>query len=187
MMQGTVGPVPLSESQKLALIEIARTAVAVHVGRGGAAAAAILDLPTASGAFVTLKRNGQLRGCIGTLECRQSLAEEVARCAISAAGQDPRFQPVRASELDDLTVEISVLGPLEQIDPADPDAVVVGRHGLVVEQGWRRGLLLPQVAPEWGWDRLEFLAHTCRKAGLPPDAWRHGALVYRFEAEVFGE
>ena len=81
---------------------------------------------------------------------------------------------------------VSAGGPLERIDPLDPDSIVVGRHGLVVEQGWRRGLLLPQVAPEWGWDREQFLAHTCRKAGLPPDAWRRGADVYRFEADVFG-
>ena len=84
-------------------------------------------------------------------------------------------------------VQIAGMNPLEEIDPADPDAIVVGRHGLVVEQGMRRGLLLPQVAPEWGWTRDEFLRHTCRKAGLPLDAWQHGARVYRFEADVFGE
>jgi uncharacterized protein len=80
-----------------------------------------------------------------------------------------------------------VLGPLEKIDPADPEAIEIGRHGLVVERGSRRGLLLPQVAPEWGWDREEFLAHTCRKAGLPMDAWRRGADIYRFAADVFGD
>ncbi|PYR78819.1 MAG: hypothetical protein DMF86_04975 [Acidobacteria bacterium] len=176
-----------TDAQKHMLVELARAAVEERVGRRPPAMADAGDLPQASGAFVTLKRKGQLRGCIGTLECRRPLAEEVARCAISAARDDPRFEPVRASELDDLEVEVSVLGPLEQIDPGDPGAIVVGRHGLVVEQGQRRGLLLPQVAPEWGWDRLEFLAHTCRKAGLPPDAWQRGALVYRFEAEVFGD
>jgi hypothetical protein len=79
-----------------------------------------------------------------------------------------------------------VLGPIEPIDPLDPDAIIVGRHGLVVERGTHRGLLLPQVAPEWGWTRDQLLAQTCRKAGLAEDAWRHGARVYRFEAEVFG-
>jgi AmmeMemoRadiSam system protein A len=178
-----------TDAQKRALVEMARTAVAGHLGRQGARSADIptAHLPPASGVFVTLKRKGDLRGCIGTLECRRSLAEEVARCAINAASEDPRFQPVRASELDDLCVEVSILGALEPIDPLDPDAILVGRHGLVVEQGRHRGLLLPQVATEWGWDRDAFLAHTCRKAGLPPDAWRSGALVYRFEAEVFGE
>ena len=82
---------------------------------------------------------------------------------------------------------MSVLGPLEPVDPTDPGAIVIGRHGLVVEQGALRGLLLPQVAPEWGWGRDELLAQTCIKAGLPPDAWRRGATVYRFEADVFGD
>jgi len=147
----------------------------------------VVELPTASGAFVTLKCDGELRGCLGTLECREPLAEEIARLARSTAHEDPRFDPVRPSELPHLRVEVSVLGPLELIDPLDPDAFVIGRHGLVVEQGRRRGLLLPQVATEWNWTRDEFLAHTCRKAGLPADAWKRGATVYRFDAVVFGE
>jgi AmmeMemoRadiSam system protein A len=146
-----------------------------------------VEFPAASGAFVTLKRGGRLRGCIGTLECRRPLAEEVARVAVSAAREDPRFEPLRASELEDLDVEVSVLGPLEAIDPHDPAAIEIGRHGLVVEQGRRRGLLLPQVATEWGWHREEFLSQTCVKAGLPRDAWRQGATVYRFDAVVFGD
>jgi uncharacterized protein len=179
-----------TEAQQRALVEIARTAVTENVtgARSGAPPAPTLDLPDASGAFVTLKKKtGELRGCIGTLECRRPLAEEVARVAISAAREDPRFDPVRPFELADLDVEVSVLGPLEPIDPADPDAIVIGVHGLVVERGDRRGLLLPQVATEWGWDREAFLAHTCAKAGLPADAWRNGATVYRFAAEVFGD
>jgi AmmeMemoRadiSam system protein A len=147
----------------------------------------IPGLPEATGAFVTLKKRGALRGCIGTLECRRTLPEEVARVAVSAAREDPRFEPVRPSELADLDVEVSVLGPLEPIDPHDPAAIEIGRHGLVVEQGWRRGLLLPQVATEWGWDRETFLAHTCAKAGLPHDCWRTGARVFRFAADVFGD
>ena len=145
------------------------------------------EFPAASGAFVTLKRGGRLRGCIGTLECRGPLADEIARVAVSAALEDPRFEPLRASELDDLRIEVSVLGPLETIDPQDPAAIVIGSHGLVVEQGRRRGLLLPQVATEWGWDREQFLAQTCVKAGLEPVAWRHGARVHRFTAIVFGD
>lgn len=179
-----------TETQQRELVQIARDAVTRSVtGRPAAAASAIaLDvMPEASGAFVTLKKSGQLRGCIGTLECRRTLAEEIARAAVSAAREDPRFEPVRVSELDELDIEVSVLGPLEAIDPRDPDAIIIGRHGLVVEQGRRRGLLLPQVAPEWGWDRDTFLAHTCTKAGLPADAWKHGAKVYRFDAEVFGD
>jgi uncharacterized protein (TIGR00296 family) len=89
--------------------------------------------------------------------------------------------------LQALAIEVSILGPLEPISPHDDEAIVIGRHGLVVERGSRRGLLLPQVAVEWGWGPGELLAHTCLKAGLPRDAWQHGAIVYRFEAVVFGD
>ena len=175
-----------TDSQKDALVHIARVSVTAQVIGGVVPPIAAIDFPHASGAFVTLTRRGQLRGCLGTLTCTLSLAEEVARCAASAAREDPRFAPVCASELAELHVEVSVLGPLEAIDPRDPDTIVPGRHGLVVEQGRRRGVLLPQVAVEWRWTSEQFLAHTCRKAGLPSDAWRRGAIVYRFEAEVFG-
>ena len=176
-----------TEEQQRALVEIARDAVAEHVAGRRTEAPRVSGLPEASGAFVTLKKRGELRGCIGTLECRAPLAEEVARVAVSAAREDPRFEPVRPSELDEIDVEVSVLGPLEEIDPFDPAAIVIGVHGLVVERGYRRGLLLPQVATELNWDRETFLAHTCLKAGLPADAWRSGAKVYRFAAEVFGD
>jgi uncharacterized protein len=176
-----------TDSQRLALIDIVRAAVSAQVCGTPLDVLALTGFPEVSGAFVTLKLHGHLRGCLGTLECRRPLAEEVARCAANAAHADPRFSPVRASEVPELSFEVSLLGPLEPIDPNDPDAIVIGRHGLVVERGSRRGLLLPQVAPEWGWDRDQFLAHTCRKAGLPSDAWRRGAAVYRFEAEVFGD
>jgi AmmeMemoRadiSam system protein A len=176
-----------TEAQQRELLAIARDAVRGSVtGRAASLAIEFAGIAEASGAFVTLKKHGALRGCIGTLECRRTLAEEIARVAVCAAREDPRFEPVSASELDELAIEVSVLGPLEQIDPRDPDAIVIGRHGLVVEQGRLRGLLLPQVAPEWGWDRVTFLARTCTKAGLPPDAWQHGATVYRFAAVVFG-
>jgi AmmeMemoRadiSam system protein A len=177
-----------TEEQQRTLVEIARRAVARCVnGSEPGDVPTIPGLPEATGAFVTLKKRGALRGCIGTLECRRTLPEEVARVAVSAAREDPRFEPVRPSELADLDVEVSVLGPLEPIDPHDPAAIEIGRHGLVVEQGWRRGLLLPQVATEWGWDRETFLAHTCAKAGLPHDCWRTGARVFRFAADVFGD
>jgi len=177
-----------TEEQKRGLVEIAKAAIAAAaIGGGGQVVTAERgDFPEASGAFVTIKRHGRLRGCIGTLECRRPLPEEIARVAVSAAREDPRFAPLSASELEDLDVEVSILGPLEPIDPLDPGAFEIGRHGLVVEQGWRRGLLLPQVATEWGWDREIFLAQTCVKAGLSPDAWRKGANVYRFSGEVFG-
>ena len=137
--------------------------------------------------FVTVKTHGELRGCLGTLQCAGGLAGEVARCAADAASDDPRFPPVSPAELPGLSIDVSVLGPLEPIDRPHPDAIVIGRHGLVVEQGRRRGLLLPQVATEWGWTAEQFLRQTCLKAGLPPDAWQRGASVFRFEAEVFGD
>ena len=143
-------------------------------------------LPDASGVFVTLKNDGRLRGCLGTLQCRAGLEYEVARCAADAASTDPRFTAVTAHELAALSIEVSVLGPLEPIDPAAGDAIEIGRHGLVVELGRRRGLLLPQVATEYNWTPDVFLRHTCLKAGLDAEAWRRGARVYRFEAEVFG-
>lgn len=177
-----------TEEQQRTLVDIAKRAVARCVnGSEPGDVPPIPGLPDATGAFVTLKKRGELRGCIGTLECRRPLPEEVARVAVSAAREDPRFEPVRPSELADLAVEVSVLGPLEPIDPHDPTAIEIGRHGLVVEQGRRRGLLLPQVATEWGWDRETFLAHTCVKAGLPQDCWRTGAHVFRFAADVFGD
>jgi AmmeMemoRadiSam system protein A len=179
-----------TDAQQRSLVGIARAAVIEAVtGRhsDGPQSDTVEPLPAASGAFVTLKRDGRLRGCIGTLECRLPLADEVARVAVSAAREDHRFGPVSPAELEGLDVEISVLGPLEEIDPRDPSAIEIGRHGLVVEHGRRRGLLLPQVATEWGWDREQFLAHTCVKAGLPADCWQRGATVYRFAADVFGD
>lgn len=178
----------LNPDQRRLLLGLARDSVVVQVrGRGPEATLAFPPLPEASGVFVTLKLRGELRGCLGTLDCRAGLGLEVVRCAARAASEDPRFPPVSTPELRHLQVEISVLGPLEPIHPVHPAAVAIGRHGLVVERHSRRGLLLPQVAVEWGWTREEFLAHTCRKAGLPLDAWRNGAHVFRFEAEVFGD
>jgi uncharacterized protein len=178
----------LSEGQRVTLLDVARRAVEAQVrAKRPDAEAAAPGCSDASGVFVTLKLRGELRGCLGTLECRGSLEEEVARCAADSASRDPRFPAVREDELPDLALEISVLGPLERCDPALPGAIEVGRHGLVVELGANRGLLLPQVATDWGWTPDQFLRQTCLKARLPEDAWRHGAAVYRFEAEVFGE
>ena len=122
------------------------------------------------GVFVTLKVNGNLRGCIGYVEAIKPLQEAVTDMALSAAFKDPRFTPLSKRELDGLEVEISVMSPLEEIQ--SPDKIVIGTHGLVIEKGYNRGLLLPQVATEYNWDKDTFLAHTCLKAGLPKDAWR---------------
>jgi AmmeMemoRadiSam system protein A len=136
------------------------------------------------GAFTTLHSNGELRGCIGFVVPTHSLYRTVAETARAAAFDDPRFSPVTAEEAPSLEIEVSVLSPLRPIDPQD---IVVGRHGLVIAKGNHRGLLLPQVPVEWGWDRETFLSQTCQKAGLPPDAWRQGAEIQAFTAEVFGE
>src|SRR5688500_1692244 len=119
----------LTETQKHALLELARRSVVSQVTAGRPAPASVdLELPDASGAFVTVKRRGELRGCLGTLQCARGLAGEIARCAADAASEDPRFPPVSADELPELSLEVSVLGPLEPIDPREPGAIAIGRH-----------------------------------------------------------
>jgi AmmeMemoRadiSam system protein A len=175
-----------SEHDREMLLRVAREAIEAHVGVTPAHVASdsgVLGL--AGGAFVTLHKRGDLRGCIGHIEPNEPLGKVVTRCAVAAAATDPRFTPITSQELEEIDIEISLLGPLEPIH--GPEEIEVGRHGLVVEQGWHRGLLLPQVATEWKWNAETFLAHTCHKAGLPRDAWKHGAKIWRFEAEVFGE
>jgi len=136
------------------------------------------------GAFTTLHANGALRGCIGFVMAVAPLEQTILETARAAALEDPRFPPVTEAELESLQLEISVLSPMFEIAPED---VVVGRHGLMVTYKGRRGLLLPQVAPEWGWDRETFLEQTCKKAGLPLRVLGEGAKLEAFTAEVFGE
>jgi AmmeMemoRadiSam system protein A len=134
---------------------------------------------------VTLWRGKMLRGCIGRLASNEPLANVVAEAAMSAALQDPRFDAVRAEELSDLEIEISVLSPFERVAPAD---VRVGTHGLLIERGPYRGLLLPQVAMEYRWSAGRFLEETCVKAGLPREAWHHPEThISAFTADVFSE
>lgn len=138
------------------------------------------------GAFVTLKKRGMLRGCIGMIEPSKPLHKTVEDMARAAAFDDPRFPPLAPSELDEITLEISVLTPLREI--RDAEEVEVGRHGLYIVKGGRAGLLLPQVALEQHWDRTTFLEETCRKAGLSGEAWKdRDTVIYVFSAEVFGE
>lgn len=168
-----------------ALLALARLALAARVHRellpdppeGG-----IFDLPC--GAFVTIHHDGALRGCLGRLE-PSALSETIVHLAAAVADSDPRFEPVRPGEVDDIEIEISVLMP--ERDVATIDEIEIGLHGLIVEQGYRRGLLLPQVATEHGWSVESFVEHTCLKASLARDAWKKGARLKVFEAEVFGE
>jgi len=175
----------LDAAEREALLGIARRAVEGYVRERLLPREAPEGKLSAPGAaFVTLTKRGRLRGCIGYTEAVASLCRVVQECAVAAATEDPRFPPVSAKEVPELRVEISVLTPLFPIRAED---VEVGRHGLMVTQGRMRGLLLPQVAVDQGWDRETFLDQACAKAGLPPSAWRHGATLQGFTAEVFGE
>jgi hypothetical protein len=175
-----------NETDRRLLLRIAREAIVAHVCAVLASSVDEGDLAQRrSGAFVSLHKQGRLRGCIGHIEADEPLPRLIARCAVAACSSDPRFPPVLVSELSLLSIELSLLGPLEPISgPAD---IEIGRHGLVVEKRWFRGLMLPQVAQEWSWGCEQFLAQTCHKAGLPGDAWKQGAKLWRFEAEVFSE
>ncbi len=175
-----------SDLDRRRLLEIAREAIAAYLAKQPLPERPLEGvLAACGGAFVSLHSGDELRGCIGHVEADEPLGVVVPRCAVAAASEDPRFRPVMATELPALQIELSLLGPLVHVSaPAEID---IGRHGIVVEQGWRRGLLLPQVAIEWQWTAEEFLSHTCHKAGLARDAWRRGAQVWRFEAEVFAD
>ncbi len=177
----------LTATDRAALLGIARGAILAHLGvtpapplpeRG--------PLAEPRGAFVTIHVGGELRGCIGTFRPQGSLAETVARMAVAAASDDPRFPPLRPGDVAALEVAVSVLGPPRPI--ADPLQVEIGRQGLLVSRGFHRGTLLPKVATEHGWGAEEFLKHTCLKAGLPPRAWQEpDVTVEVFDAEEFGE
>jgi AmmeMemoRadiSam system protein A len=175
-----------SPEQRKQLLSLARASLKRGITHNGS----LPELDAALGsqeraAFVTLTRREQLRGCIGTLATDRPLRETIAELAVSSATEDPRFPRVRPDEVDDLRIEISVLSP--PVD-AGPEDVVIGMHGLIVEHGRRRGLLLPQVATEHHLTREQFLDAVCQKAGLPASAWREpGVRLQTFTAEVFGE
>ncbi|MFH1187500.1 MAG: AmmeMemoRadiSam system protein A [bacterium] len=142
---------------------------------------------TKRGVFVTLRKDGGLRGCIGTFDESKPLAQTIQEMAVSAAFADPRFNQLSAAELDEIKIEISVLSPMENID--DPGMIETGKHGVYVQKGSKGGVYLPQVASEEGWNREQFLSHLCEhKAGIGRDSWRDGsAQIYIFTAQVFQE
>ncbi len=177
----------LTEEEKAALRDLVRLSIARRLsGRDGARP--LPEAPSARlceplGAFVTLKLHGNLRGCIGRIIGDAPLWFTITEMAQAAAFGDPRFSPLTAGEFAEVELEISILSPVT-VCP-DPKLVEVGRHGLIMRRGERQGLLLPQVPLEWGWDRERFLDQTCRKAGLPPEAWRDkGTEIFWFEAEI---
>lgn len=189
----------LSQREGECLVQLARKAVE-EVLRTGRHITPPADLPKKfsqrCGVFVTINSTEhgekELRGCIGLPYPTAPLAEAVIESAIDAATEDPRFPRVSSSELDHVVFEVSVLTPLEAIDVKDPrdycKEIKVGQHGLVVERGYYKGLLLPQVPVEWQWDEENFLCQCCVKAGLPPDSWLvKGTKVYRFSSIIAEE
>ncbi|RKY86111.1 AMMECR1 domain-containing protein [candidate division KSB1 bacterium] len=178
----------LSDKIKSDLIEIAKTSIEKSV-KGEKLPDFKFDEPVMNekrGAFVTIKKSGKLRGCIGYVLPLFPLYETVLKAAKAAALEDPRFPSVSKNELKDLKIEISVLTPMKEIE--DVNEIEVGKHGIMIKKGPYQGLLLPQVATEYNWDRKTFLEHTCLKAGLDMNAWRDkDTTILIFSAEVFEE
>jgi AmmeMemoRadiSam system protein A len=174
-----------SHQERVQLLQLAHDAI-VYALEGHELQTSISSahLSELRGAFTTLFLQGKLRGCVGYPTAILPLYRTVIETAQAAAFDDPRFAPVSLHEARELKVSLSVMSPLK---PILPEQIEVGRHGLVVSLAGHRGLLLPQVATEHGWDRITFLDQTCRKAGLPPNAWREGASIEAFTAEVFGD
>lgn len=184
----------LTEDEGKKAVQLARDAIETYIRTGEMMDGSEIQLPSVfnepRGVFVTLNRNGELRGCIGHPYADSPLKHAVTDSALSAASRDPRFPPVRKDELSSITVEVTILTQPELLDVAPkelPLSIKIGKHGLIVKSGYRQGLLLPQVAPEYDMDEVEFLDHTCLKAGLPHDAWAKGAEVYCFEGQIFAE
>ena len=178
----------LNTHEKQALLAIARQAIiqGVQTGQEYVEPREEKALNQRNGCFVTIKQNGQLRGCIGNFQSELPIFKEVAQMAQASSSKDPRFYPLKEEDLDNFTLEISVLSPLHKIE--DIDEIEVGTHGIYIEKSFYRGVLLPQVATEHKWDRLTFLKQTCIKAGLPTDAWEaNDADIYVFCAQIFGE
>jgi hypothetical protein len=180
-------PPDLSGEQQEALLKLARSTLETYLEEKAIRDVDIDDpvLTRRSGVFVTLRQQGQLRGCIGRTKADLPLFESVQQLSIQAATEDPRFPALTRPELDDVTIEVSVLSPLRRL--ADVGQVEVGTHGLMIFEGGRQGLLLPQVPVEEGWDHQAYLHNLCLKAGLSEGCWRDGAALYAFTALAFGE
>jgi AmmeMemoRadiSam system protein A len=174
-----------TEEEKRKLMQLAKDAIeGVFFGNKDQQVIIPDNLRQKSGAFVTLKKKGELRGCIGYIKAVRPLDETVKEMAIQAAFHDPRFNPLNKNEMEDIEMEISVISPMKRIE--NIDEIEVGTHGIYIEKAGNSGLLLPQVATENHWDKKTFLEYTCWKAGLPKDAWKSkDTTIYIFSAEVF--
>lgn len=178
----------LNEKQKDILLEIARETIRNTVLGTAQTEYDIEDpvLETECGAFVTIHNKGKLRGCIGNIAAETPLWLTVSHMAVQASNSDPRFPPVSVDELDSIDIEISALSPLWKTE--DINEIVPGKHGILIKKGFNQGLLLPQVATEYGFNRFQFLEHTCIKAGLSGDCYKSGDCeIFLFSATVFGE
>ena len=169
-------------------VEVAKQALEEHIKRGKVLqppAELSLEMQQKAGVFVSLKKDGELRGCIGSISGEKPLYQGVIDNAINSSTKDPRFPPVTKDEIKSLAIEISVLTPLKKIDK--PEEIIVGRHGVYLKKGWHSAVFLPQVAPEQGWDRETMLNHLCLKAGLGPADWKTDCEFKVFSTLVFGE
>ncbi len=177
----------ISTDEKDKLLAIARESITRHIKGEQVPVFDVKEenLLKRVGCFVTIKSEGKLRGCLVQFTSDKPLYMLVREMAIAAATRDPRFYPMRSDDLGNFSLEISVLSPLEKIESVDE--IQVGKHGLYIEKNFYRGVLLPQVAVEFGWDRNTFLSQTCLKAGLGKDDWQDEAEIYIFSAEVFAE
>jgi AmmeMemoRadiSam system protein A len=179
---------PLPSAQKRILLDVARHSLIQAVHKRDTAEIVFspeLNALCSPGAFVTLHRRTRLRGCIGQIGAPQPIVPVLAHCARAAALEDPRFRPVEPHEVPEIEIELSILSALEAITI---EQIEIGKHGLIVTSGARRGVLLPQVATQYRWNAARFLDETCLKAGLHHDAWREaGTRVEAFTAEVFSE
>ena len=175
----------LSSQDQETLLQIARSSVQAHLLEQTPQLPVIESGPLTElrSVFVSIHLGTSLRGCVGTINPALPLYESVSGCAVAAATRDGRFKPLQLPELPEVEFEISVLSPIETV--TDIRRIEIGSHGLIISKGNSRGLLLPQVAVQHQWDREQFLGETCRKAGLPPTAWKQGATIQLFTAEVF--
>lgn len=177
----------LSDNEKMILLQTARMSIQEVFDGDKPEYPEPTDLLNKNcGAFVTLQKEGHLRGCIGYIVATKPLVETVKEVAKSSAFKDPRFSPLKEDELEDLEIEVSVLSPFVKV--RDVNEIKVGVHGIMIKKGFSSGLLLPQVATEYGWDRDTFLTHTCHKAGLPGGAWKSDDVTIEvFSAVIFNE